>query len=89
MNSYIHALFKPWTALVTCTMILSMCANRLARSVNQAAKLQVEGGAESPLSRPHKAGILSWYRSSAASSSSWSTRSPHKPWSVAAFRDCD
>lgn len=34
--------------LFTWTIILSMCEKRLPRSVNQAAKLQVGGGEESP-----------------------------------------
>ena len=34
--------------LFTWTIILSMCKKRLLRSVNQAAKLQVGGGEESP-----------------------------------------
>lgn len=46
--------------LYTWTIILSMCEKRLPRSVNQAAKLQVGGGVESPPNWHHLLGILKW-----------------------------
>ena len=77
------------TCFVTCTIIRSIWEKRLARSVNHAAKLHVGGGDESPPNWLHLLGILKWYRSSAATSSSALIRSPHKPSSVAALMDCN
>lgn len=75
--------------LFTCTIIRSICENRFPRSVNQAAKLHVGGGEDSPPSWLHLLGILMWYISSAESSNSSLIRSPQRLSSVAALIDCN
>lgn len=65
-----------------------MWENRLAKSVNQAARDQFEGGDASPLNALHFAGILRWYSSSATRSMSFLIWSPMTSSSVAALTVC-